>query len=594
MDIQSFYDGKCFDAYGYLGCHLVPGGAVFRVYAPSARDVRLIGEFNGWQEAPMRRVRDGRFWEAEIPGAWPGMMYKYRVLRPDGRAVDHCDPFGFGMQLRPESASIVRDAGAYRFGDGEWMRRRTDGRQGPVNIYEVHAGSWMRHAGRGNTWYTFGELADRLIPYVKAQGFNYIEMMPLSEHPLDGSWGYQVSCPYSPTSRHGAMDDLKAFVDRCHRADVGVLLDIVPVHFAVDDYALAEFDGTALFEYPRPEAGISEWGSLNYNHARGEVRSYLQSNANYWLTEYHFDGLRMDAVRNLLYRQGDESRGENREGAEFLRTMNRGLKALHPTAMLIAEDSTAFPGVTRPVDAGGLGFDYKWDLGWMNDTLAFLAEAPADRPAGYHRLTFSMMYFYDERFLLPLSHDEVVHGKGTIAGRMHGDYAARFPQARLLYALMLTHPGKKLNFMGNEFAQLREWDEAREQDWLLLQYPLHEAFQRFTRDVNRLYLDHPALFAWDYDRRGFEWIDCHREAQCVYAWLRTDGRERLAVFFNASDRVQVYRPKPGSLRGLRLLIDSDSATYGGHGDSRLRCALDGSAEALALAPFSAQIYAVAG
>ena len=590
MDTQAFYEGRAFDAYRHLGCHLTMDGTVFRVYAPAAEAVSLIGEFSAWRELPMRRIWDGRFWECIVDRAMPGMLYKYRVHRADGGTTDHCDPYGFGMELRPNAASVVRVLSAYRFHDDAWMASRTDGRAKPVNIYEVHAGSWMRHTYDGNRWYTYEELADRLIPYVLEQGFNYIELMPLGEHPLDESWGYQVTCPYSPTSRYGTMDQLKSLVDRCHQAGIGVLLDVVYAHFARDEYALAEFDGTALYEYGRDGADESEWGSRYFNHARGEVRSYLQSNAAYWLREYHFDGLRMDAVRSLLYRKGDPDRGENAQGIDFLKTMNRGLKARHPTAMLVAEDSTTYPGVTRPVEAGGLGFDYKWDMGWTHDTLAFLAEKPSERSGDYDSIPFSMHYFYDERFLLPLSHDEVGRGKGGIAGRIWGDYIQRFRQARLLYAYMMTHPGKKLNFMGNEIAQLRAWEEGREQDWNLRAFPLHEAFLRCARALNRLYLEHPALFALDDERSGFEWIACWQRESCVYAYMRSDGRRRAAVFLNFSDREQTCAMGEERASSLKLLLDTDDEAYGGGGAAPVRLEPNHGQFIIPLPAFTARIY----
>ena len=592
MDFYGFYTGRSFDAYHYLGAHLTQDGAVFRTFAPSAQKISLIGEFSNWEELPMAKVYDGNFWERIVPQAKPGMKYKYRIYRPDGSWLDHCDPYGFFM--RPHNASILQDLSSYTFRDESWMRRRTDGRCRPVNIYEVHLGSWRTNPDDPNGWFNYEEIAQRLIPYVKEAGFNYIELMPVSEHPSDASWGYQNTGFFSPTSRYGTPQQLMTLVDRCHQADIGVILDFVPVHFAVDDYALWNYDGTPLYEYPSWDVGRSEWGSCNFMHSRGEVRSFLQSAAHYWLEEFHFDGLRMDAVRNLLYWQGDEARGTNQGGIQFLRELNRGLKERHPTAMLIAEDSSTYPGVTRPADQGGLGFDYKWDMGWMHDTLSYFQSDPWERSQKYHQLTFSMQYFYNERYLLPFSHDEVVHGKATILQKMNGDYEKKFPQARALYLYMFLHPGKKLNFMGSEFGQLREWDESREQDWDVLRYPIHNGFYHFFQALNRLYLEHPALWAEDYQGDGFVWLDCHQEGRCLYALERRSGSERLAAVFNFSDQYQAdYTLKIPHAQGLTLLLDSDSAPFGGgtQQPQNYISVTDGQVT-LTLPPFSGRLYQI--
>ena len=413
--------------------------------------------------------------------------------------------------MRPGTCSVIRSIESYRFTDKEWLSKRTDCRDKPMNIYEVHLGSWRRKPDSqrlktddeseltGNEiidaegWYTYSEIADELISYVREYGYNFIEFMPLSEHPCDESWGYQITGFFSPTSRYGTPAQLMELVDKCHNAGIGVIVDFVPVHFAVDHYALTEFDGTRLYEFPDDEAAYNEWGSRNFMHSKGEVRSFIQSAANYWLSVYHMDGLRMDAIRNMIYWNGQEYRGENRTAIDFLKSMNSGLKARHPSAIIAAEDSSSYPKVTAPVFDGGLGFDYKWDLGWMHDTLEYFQSAPMYRTRDYHKLTFSMLYFYNEHFILPLSHDEVVHGKATVAQKMNGQYPDKFPQARALYMYMTVHPGKKLNFMGSEFAQLREWDEKREQDWDMLKYPLHDSFREYIRKLNHIYLENSAL-----------------------------------------------------------------------------------------------------
>ena len=563
MDFHGFYTGKIFDAYQYLGAHITDAGVVFRTFAPGAQKVSLIGECSQWREYDMNRVYDGNFWERYVDSAKPGSMYKYRIYEKSGSCVDHCDPYGFGMELRPKSASIVRDLNSYQFHDSAWMLSRSDCKNRPLNIYELHFGSFRKPSERVDDWYTYEEMADILIPYLKQNGYNYLEIMPLNEHPCDESWGYQSTGFFSPTSRYGTADQLKAFVDACHQNSIGVIMDFVPVHFAVDGYALAQFDGTALYEYPHAAVGVSEWGSLNFMHSRGEVRSFLQSAANYWLAEFHVDGLRMDAISRMIYWQGDPGRGVNLDAVKFLQYMNRGLKTLHPTAILIAEDSTSYPNVTKSVSENGLGFDYKWDMGWMNDTLDYCRTAPAYRGMNYHKLTFSMMYYYHDQFLLPLSHDEVVHGKATILQKMNGHYEKKFPQARILYMYMYAHPGKKLNFMGNEIGQLREWDEKRQQDWNLLDFPVHREFHRFMMDLNHIYLQHLALSEKDYDPDGFRWLDCHQEERCIYAFERIGSSERIIAVFNFSNCEQIYQLKVRNSQTVQVLLSSNWVIYGG-------------------------------
>ncbi len=564
MDFYGFYTGKIFDAHQYLGAHVTESGAVFRTFAPAARKVALIGEFSRWKELEMKSVHDGQFWECYVESAKPGEMYKYRIYQADGQFIDHCDPYGYGMELRPANASILRDMNVYQFHDESWMKERDTCYNGPLNIYEVHFGSFRKPGEKPDEWYNYEEMAEILIPYLKEKGYNYLEIMPLNEYPCDESWGYQSTGFFSPTSRYGTADQLKAFVDACHQNEIGVLLDFVPVHFAVDGYGLKNYDGTPLYEYPNNAVGYSEWGSCNFMHSRGEVRSFLQSAADYWLSEYHMDGIRMDAISRIIYWQGSPERGVNYNAVEFVKYMNQGLKERHPGIILAAEDSTCFPKITDPVSIGGMGFDYKWDMGWMNDTLNYFRTEPAKRTEDYHKLTFSMMYYYDAKFLLPLSHDEVVHGKATILQKMNGQYDDKFPQARAFYMYMFAHPGKKLNFMGNEIGQLREWDEKRQQDWDLLVYPKHREFQRFMNDLNHLYLEHPALYEADYEREGFRWIDCHQEEKCIYAIERKGKKERIAALFNFSNTVQEdYSFRIEETEKLELLLASDRTIYGG-------------------------------
>ena len=471
------------------------------------------------------------------------------------------------------------------------MQNRSDCRIKPLNIYEIHFGSFRKPSDKADDWYNYEEMIDILIPYLTRNGYNYLEIMPLNEYPCDESWGYQATGFFSPTSRYGTADQLKAFVDACHKHGIGVLMDFVPVHFAVDSYGLANYDGTSLFEYPNSAVGVSEWGSCNFMHSRGETRSFLQSCANYWISEFHMDGIRMDAISRAIYWQGDPARGVNLNAVEFLQYMNQGLKGMHPSVILAAEDSTSFPKVTVPVDQGGLGFDYKWDMGWMNDTLNYFRTAPEYRPENYHKLTFSMMYYYDARFLLPLSHDEVVHGKATIMQKMSGDYENKFPQARSLYMYMYAHPGKKLNFMGNEIGQFREWDEKREQDWMLLDYPAHDAFAHFMKDLNKLYLEHSALWEKDYEADGFRWIDCHQEGRCIYVFERSSKKERILSLFNFSAQEQVYELKLPDAQKLKELLNSNLAVYGGTQKRKgaVKTIKDGRI-LLTLAPYSSVYY----
>ena len=559
MDLYGFYTGAIFNAYEYLGAHRMKEGFVFRVFAPNADRVMLIGDFNNMSEYLMNEINDGNFYELYVKHAKPGMRYFFRIYDNNGGYVDHCDIYGYGMELRPGFNSVLRDFDEYKFNDDEWLRRRTDCRNKPLNIYEIHMGSWRKPSE--DVWYNYSEIADELIAYVKEAGYNYIEFMPLSEHPCDESWGYQNTGFFAPTSRYGTVSQLKELVDKCHRNNIGVIMDFVPVHFAVDSYGIGKYDGTALYEYPYSDVGMSEWGSTNFMHSRGEVRSFLQSCAYYWLKEFHFDGIRVDAVSRIIYWQGDESRGVNVCAVEFIKNMNKGIKELLPDCMLIAEDSSAYPNVTKPVSEGGLGFDYKWDMGFMHDTLNYFRTAPEYRTENYNKLSFSMLYYYNESFMLAFSHDENVHGKATIMQKMSGAYEEKFPQARAMYLYMYMHPGKKLNFMGAEIGQLREWDPKREQDWDILKYPVHDSFYRFMKELNNLYLTHSAMYERDYDREGFKWLDCDNPENCIYAIERTSKKERLAAVFNFSNEEKEYSLE--DFEEAELLLHTDWMRFGG-------------------------------
>lgn len=574
MDFQKFYMGDVYNAYDYLGAHIEEGGVVFRTFAPAANRVALIGEFNDWQETAMLQTEHEQFWQVFVTGAHAGQMYKF-VIYHGGSRVEHCDPYGFGMELRPNFASIIRDLDAYAFRDTQWMERRSRNFDRPLNIYELHLGSWrrkdvdtqdlpigQREVEKG--WYHYNEIADELIAYLKENHYTHVEFMPLAEHPFDGSWGYQITGFFAPTSRYGTAEELQELIDRLHQNGIGAIIDFVPAHFAMDWYALRRYDGTELYEYPASDVSDSEWGSCNFIFSRREVACFMQSAGNYWLTKYHFDGLRYDAVSRIIYWMGEENRGVNDVAVDFLRKMNAGLHRLHPTAMLIAEDSTSYPGCTKPAEQGGIGFDYKWDLGWMNDTLDYFKKQSFERSQVPQKLTFSMFYYYQERYLLPLSHDEVVHGKKTIIDKMFGDYDMKFPQARAFYLYMYVHPGKKLNFMGNEIAQFREWDETKQQDWFLTKYPIHDAFHHYCMELNRIYEENPALYAEDYDPEGFLWLTMNENGSNVYGIQRTGRGEKVFAYFNFSDQEKTCRYTARDRERISLLLDTDWQRFSGN------------------------------
>ena len=588
MDMQAFYTGHAFDAYEFFGAHTYFGGTHFAVWAPGAQYVQVVGEFG---EYAMHRTCAG-VWEADINGADAGMAYQYRVTGANGRSVDHCDPYGFAMKLRPDGRSIIAERPT-GFADEAWMAARSKNYDKPLNIYEVHMGSWQQK--EDGSWYTYAELAELLPAYCQKYGYTHLELMPLAEHPFDGSWGYQTTGFFAPTSRYGTPDELAQFINACHKQGIGVILDFVPVHFAVDEYGLKEFDGTPLYEYPAASVGQSEWGSCNFMHSRGEIRCFIQSCADYWLRVFHADGLRMDAVSRLIYWQGDPSRGVNGSTLEFLKGMNAGLQQRHPTAMLIAEDSTNFPKVTAPVEYGGLGFDYKWDLGWMNDTLDYFKKTPEERKHNLSKLTFSMMYAWNEHYILPFSHDENVHGKATIVQKMYGEYEGKFPQARALYLYMAIHPGKKLDFMGNEFAQLREWDESREQDWSVLKYPNHDSFRAFRKALNEAYLQNDGFWLREYDPAAFRWLDCaHPEKNACAIWRQGSEGGVLAAFNFGDTELTDYEltlPQKGK---LTLLLDTDWTMFGGSTTQPAKGKALPAADTLTLnlPPFSGVLYAL--
>ena len=558
---QEYHTGACFDLYRHLGAHPCKGGWSFRIWAPGALDVQLEGDFNGWQGAPMSRDNAG-VWSCTAK-AKEGQLYKFRVLGPDGSWVEHSDPCALAAELRPGTASRLFDLSHLeaQFTDGVWMAGQDKHYDRPMNIYEMHAGSWKRKPD--GSWYDYEELAQELIPWLVEHQYTHVELLPLAEHPFDGSWGYQNTGYFAPTSRYGTPVQFARFVNACHLAGIGVLMDFVPVHFAKNADGLARLDGTFLYEYDS-DVGQSEWGTCNFNFYRGEVRSFLNSAAAIWLDLYHCDGIRMDAISRALYWLGDPSRGVNQGAVQFLQNMNQGLHQRFPSAILTAEDSTNFLKVTAPVEYDGLGFDYKWDMGWMHDTLDFFATPFDQRRDAYHKLTFSMSYFYNELYLLSLSHDEMVHGKKTVIDKLWGTYEEKFAQARLLYFYMLTHPGKKLNFMGSELAHFREWDEERELDWMLLRYPLHDAFHKYIAALNGLYHAEPALYEGEYNAACFEWVACQSRDEGIYAYLRKGRGGPLLAVMNTQPKAYLKSPlylTEGCT--ARMLFSTDLQQWGG-------------------------------
>ena len=584
-DLNLFSAGTHPNIGGELGAHPLVShgvsGVGFAVWAPAARRVSVVGDFNAWdgRRHPMRLHGGSGVWEIFLPGVEPGALYKFEIKTQAGELLLKSDPYGSGMELRPQSASIVQGRAEGSPGDGEWMeaRARTDQRRAPVAIYEVHLGSWRR--GGDDRPLTYPELAREMVPYVKEMGFTHLELLPVMEHPLDESWGYQVVGYFAPTSRHGTPEDFRCFVDCCHRNGIGVILDWVPAHFPQDGHGLARFDGTCLYEYADPRRGFHpDWGTLIFDYGRAEVRNFLCANALYWLEEFRVDGLRVDAVSSMLYL--DYSRGdgewlpnrhggrENLEAIDFVRQLNRAVSSRVPGAMMIAEESTPWPGVSRPPGAGGLGFDFKWNMGWMNDTLEYFSREPAGRTAHHDLLTSGLGNAFQENYVLPLSHDEVVHEKGSLLGKMPGDSRARFANLRLLYGYMYGHPGKKHLFMGGEIGQETEWDCGRGLDWHLLASWPHARLWRFVADLNRLYRSEPAFFEGDCHEAGFEWIDFSDAEHSVLAFMRhaLGGSPSLLFVFNfglvARHDYRVGVPEAGYYREV---LNSDAECYGGSG-----------------------------
>jgi 1,4-alpha-glucan branching enzyme len=581
FDLYLLGEGTHLRSYEKLGAHpmVLEGvqGVAFVVFAPNAKRVSVVGDFNAWDgRRHAMRVRGSGYWEIFIPDASAGQNYKYEILGPEGELVPlKSDPYAFAAELRPSTASRIVDSS--RLLPSATAARDINSRAAPISIYEVHLGSWRRRPEQGDRWLTYRELAEELPAYTKDMGFTHVEFLPVSEHPFDGSWGYQPTGLYAPTSRFGPPEDFLALVDACHRAELGVILDWVPGHFPDDPHALSLFDGTALYEHANPLQGRHlDWGTLIYNFGRREVSNFLISNALFWLDRYGVDGLRVDAVASMLYLDYSRPSGgwipnrhggrENLEAIEFLRRANIEVFGHNPGATTIAEESTAWPMVSRPVEGGGLGFGYKWNMGWMHDTLNYISKEPIHRKHHHGDVVFGLHYAFSENFVLPLSHDEVVHGKRSILGRMPGDRWQRFANLRAYYTFMFGHPGKKLLFMGCEFGQEQEWNHDRSIDWHLLGIAEHAGVQQLVRDLNRLYRDTPALHELDCEAEGFQWLVADDTDQSVFAWLRKgkDSAARCLVAVNFTPEIRRdYRIAVPRAGAWREVFNSDSAVYGG-------------------------------
>jgi len=584
--LQLWGEGNYQKAYELMGSHPkeINGveGVHFVVSAPSAQRVSVVGSFNDWdgRRNPMRKYHEQGLWELFIPGIQPGDTYKYEIKTfNDDWPLLKADPYGFYSELRPATASIVHDFSDYEWNDQKWMQKRVDKQSldAPVSIYEIHFGSWKRKGERGEEFLSYRDMAEELIPYLNEIGFTHVEMMPIAEHPYDPSWGYQITGYFAPTSRYGEPEDLMYFIDECHKNDIGVLIDWVPAHFTKDDHGLRRFDGTALYEHEDPRQGEhSDWGTLIFNYGRTEVINFLISNAVYWLDKFHIDGLRVDAVASMVYLDYSREDGEwipnryggkeNIEAIQFLKKVNDIIHTLYPGAITAAEESTSFPAVSKPTKDGGLGFDYKWNMGWMNDTLTYIEKDPIYRKYHQDQLTFSLIYAFSEHFILPFSHDEVVHMKQSMIAKMPGDDWQKFANLRLLYTYMFGHPGKKLLFMGCEFGQWDEWNDAKSLDWHLLQWESHQGIKRLVADLNELYTSHPSLYEVDYSWEGFEWINMTDAENSILSFIRysRDKSEYLIFLANFTPNViEDYKFGAPKATSYKTIFNSDSEYYGG-------------------------------
>lgn len=585
FDMHLFSEGNHHRLYDLLGAHLFTldgvKGVKYAVWAPNASRISLVGDFNNWdgRRNPMRNRGNCGIWELFMPDHTEHEIYKFEIKTYSGDILLKTDPFGFNFEMRPKTASVVHNIKNYKWNDNEWMATRytKNSQDAPISIYEAHLSSWMRIPEDDNRWLTYREIADRLVPYVKWLGFTHIELLPVAEHPFDGSWGYQVTGYFAPTSRFGGPNDFKYFVDKCHQAGIGVIIDWVPAHFPRDAFSLAQFDGTCLFEHADPKKGShQDWGTLIYNYGRNEVRNFLISNALFWYEIFHIDGLRVDAVASMLYLDYSRKPGEwipnqfggreNLEAIDFLKQLNMVIYKYFPDTMTIAEESTAFPGVSQPVYNSGLGFGFKWNMGWMHDFLDYMSKDPIYRKHHHNELTFSMLYAYHEHFILPISHDEVVHGKGSLMSKMPGDPWQKFANLRLLYSFMFAHPGKKLLFMGQEFGQWDEWNFDRSLDWHLANYAPHRGIQVLLHDLNNLYKNNPEFHEVDYSPNGFEWIDCSDYEGSIVSFVRwsKDYKSMLVAVFNFTPVIRHDYRFGVPFKGKYVeIFNSDSEIYGG-------------------------------
>ena len=567
--LYDFLMGQCLDAHNYFGAHFVEGengehGVVFRLYAPCADDVSVIGDWNNWDVGAhkMNRIDDSGVWEVYIPNLSNYQCYKFHFRNAKGEYVDKADPFAFYSENRPGTCSRLFDNRNFAWHDDEWLHQRSRNFDKPMSIYEMHLGSWFGKASDGHTL-SYEEIADQLIPYINGMGYTHVEVMPIVQHPFDGSWGYQATGFFSVDSRYGNPFQLMSLIDRLHQAGIGVIVDFAPVHFATDKWALAEFDGTHLFEYDN-QWRVSPWGSYQFDLGKDPVRSFLMSAMNYFVDYFHFDGIRVDAVSNIIYYNGDCSIGLNEGAVEFIKRLNAKMHIAHDSVMMIAEDSTAFSGTTRPVEYGGLGFDYKWDLGWMNDTLKYYSLDPIYKKYDHNKLTFSMAYFYADNFMLPLSHDEVVHGKGTIINKMWGDYDNKFALLRNLYTYQFAHPGKKLNFMGNELGTFDEWNESRGLQWDLKRFPKHDSVTRLVKDLNFIYRAYAPMYFEEHNPVHFNWLMVDNADQSVFAFEREANGEVLVFVFNMTPNYYEYINIPLLHDGMyEEILNTDKDVYGG-------------------------------